>query len=99
MVVVPSYYESFGLVGLEAMASARPVVGFSHTGLSETVSDDAGILVKMSARNLAGAIDTLTGSHELREELGSNGRNKALVYDWSNIARLYGAIYEKVIEK
>ncbi|MCK4941743.1 glycosyltransferase [candidate division WOR-3 bacterium] len=99
MVVVPSYYESFGLVGLEAMASARPVVGFSHTGLSETVSEDAGILVKMSARNLAGAIDTLAGNHELRQELGKSGRNKVLAYDWSNIARVYQTIYEKVIEK
>lgn len=99
MVVVPSYYESFGLVGLEAMASARPVVAFSHTGLSETVSQDAGILVKMSARNLAGAIDTLSGNHELRQELGSTGRDRALAYDWSNIARQYRIIYEKVIEK
>ncbi len=99
MVVVPSYYESFGLVGLEAMASARPVVGFSHTGLSETVCEDAGILVKMGARNLAVAIDRLCGNHELRQELGNNGWAKALFYDWTNIARLYRGIYEKIIEK
>jgi D-inositol-3-phosphate glycosyltransferase len=99
MVVVPSYYESFGLVGLEAMASARPVVGFSHTGLSETVREDAGILVKMGARNLAGAIDVLSRDHDLRQALGNNGWAKALAYDWSNIARVYKGIYEKIIEK
>ncbi|KPK62840.1 hypothetical protein AMJ83_09535 [candidate division WOR_3 bacterium SM23_42] len=99
MVVVPSYYESFGLVGLEAMASARPVVGFSHTGLRETVGDDAGILVKMGARNLAQAIKTLLENHELRQKLGNWGRHKALVYDWSNIARRYQVIYEKVVQK
>jgi D-inositol-3-phosphate glycosyltransferase len=99
MVVVPSYYESFGLVGLEAMASARPVVGFSHTGLSETVREDAGMLVKMSARNLARAIDMLSRDHELRQELGNRGWAKAQVYDWSNIARVYKSIYEKIIEK
>lgn len=99
MVVVPSYYESFGLVGLEAMASARPVVGFSHTGLQETVGDDAGILVKMGARNLAQAIKTLLENHELRQKLGNWGRHKALSYDWSNIARRYQGIYEKVVQK
>jgi glycosyltransferase involved in cell wall biosynthesis len=81
------------------MASARPVVGFSHTGLSETVCEDAGILVKLGARNLAGAIEMLSGNHELRQELGNNGWSKALAYDWANIARVYKTIYEKIIEK
>jgi len=99
MLVVPSYYESFGLVGLEAMASARPVVGFSHTGLKETVGDDAGLLVKMGVRTLARAIKTLASDHELRQRLGYKGRKKALAYDWSNIAYEYKKIYEKVIEK
>lgn len=99
MVVVPSYYESFGLVGLEAMASARPVVGFSHTGLRETVGDDAGILVKMGARNLAQAIKILLENHCLRQELGKKGRSKAVAYDWLHIARRYQGIYEEAIQK
>jgi D-inositol-3-phosphate glycosyltransferase len=99
MLVVPSYYESFGLVGLEAMASARPVVGFSHTGLKETVSNDAGFLVRMGARNLAKAIDRLANDSELRYTLGANGRRKARAYDWSIIARRYRRLYEKIIQK
>ncbi|MDH4211002.1 MAG: glycosyltransferase [candidate division WOR-3 bacterium] len=99
MLVVPSHYESFGLVGLEAMASGRPVVGFSHTGLQETVGSDAGILVKMGVRNLARAIETLSREHGLRQRMGSNGRKKALAYDWSNIARKYKRLYGRVIEK
>ncbi len=99
MLVVPSYYESFGLVGLEAMASARPVVGFSHTGLSETVGDDAGVLVKFGVRDLARAIDGLASDHGLRHRLGRNGRRKALNFDWSNIAHRYERTYENIIEK
>ena len=99
MLVVPSYYESFGLVGLEAMASARPVVGFAHTGLKETVSDDSGILVGMSVRNLARAISRLAGDSQLRYKLGMNGSKKARAYDWSIIAHEYERLYEKIIQE
>jgi D-inositol-3-phosphate glycosyltransferase len=99
ILVVPSYYESFGLVGLEAMASARPVVGFSHTGLQETVGDDAGILVKMGARNLARAISLLMADPGLRQNLGRKGRAKALMYDWARIAREYMRVYENIIQE
>jgi|GEM_PF-1069720 len=98
MLVVPSYYESFGLVGLEAMASARPVVGFAHTGLQETVSNDSGLLVRMNVRNLSRAIDRLARDSQLRYRLGKNGRKKAKMYDWSVIAQKYRRLYEKIIE-
>ena len=99
MLVVPSHYESFGLVSLEAMASGRPVIGFSHTGLNETVGDDAGILVKMGVRDLARAIETLSREHELRQIMGNKGRKKAMAYDWYNIAQRYQRLYERVSEK
>jgi D-inositol-3-phosphate glycosyltransferase len=98
MLAVPSHYESFGLVGLEAMASARPVVGFSHTGLQETVGPDAGILVNMGVASLARAIETLLLDHDLRGRLGRRGVRKALAFDWSRIARVYQGVYERIIE-
>ena len=99
ILVVPSYYESFGLVGLEAMASARPVVGFNHTGLQETVGSDAGILVDMGSRNLARAIDLLMNDAGLRQRLGNQGRVKARQYDWTKIAQVYRGIYEKIAQE
>lgn len=98
MIIVPSYYESFGLVGLEAMASARPVIGFADTGLSETVGQNAGILVKRNARNLAHAISRLFDNQTLRHNLGANGRKKALNYSWEAIARRYYTTYENIIK-
>lgn len=99
MIIVPSYYESFGLVGLEAMASARPVIGFVDTGLSETVGQDAGILVKRNARTLAQAISCLFNNQTLRHNLGLQGRKKALTYSWEAISRQYYTIYEEIIKK
>lgn len=99
MLAVPSHYESFGLVGLEAMASARPVVGFAHTGLRETVGHDAGILVEMGVRDLARAIQTLLADPMLRYRLGRQGWRRARSFDWSNIAHIYERTYERIIEQ
>jgi D-inositol-3-phosphate glycosyltransferase len=99
MIIVPSYYESFGLVGLEAMASARPVIGFEDTGLSETVGRDAGILVKRNEHNLAQAMNQLLDDHNLRHDLASRGWKKAQKFDWHTIAVRYYTTYEKIIKK
>ncbi|MCK4575644.1 glycosyltransferase, partial [candidate division WOR-3 bacterium] len=98
ILVVPSYYESFGLVALEAMASARPVIGFEDTGLSETVGKNAGILVKRSARNLGQAIDYLIDKQELCYTLGLNGRRKAIGFKWGSISREYLKTYEGIVK-
>ncbi len=96
IVVIPSYYESFGLVGLEAMASARPVIGFDDTGLVETIGNDAGILVSRNEKNLARAISYLIRNKERRYELGIAGRKKAVAYDWRAIAAIYRKTYEAI---
>ncbi|HID32300.1 MAG TPA: glycosyltransferase, partial [bacterium (Candidatus Stahlbacteria)] len=96
MVVVPSYYESFGLVGLEAMASARPVIGFKDTGLSETVGDDAGLLISRGIKSLRQAIQSLINNPDLRHKLGLKGRKKALSFSWDRIAERYLKIYAEV---
>ena len=96
ILVVPSYYESFGLVALEAMASARPVIGFRDTGLAETVGDDAGILVERNAKNLGKAIEYLVDRRELCFKLGIKGRKKAIGFSWQHIAREYKDTYEAI---
>jgi D-inositol-3-phosphate glycosyltransferase len=96
IVIVPSYYESFGLVGLEAMASARPVIGFNDTGLAETIGSDAGLLVPRNATTLANAIIKLLHDPNLRYQMGFNGRKKVLAYEWRRIAKEYIATYEQI---
>lgn len=99
IVVIPSYYESFGLVGLEAMASARPVIGFHDTGLAETVGSDAGLLVERNEKRLAQAIVRLIENQELRHQMGMNGRKKAKTFDWSHIVAKYIKTYEEISKK
>ncbi len=96
MVIIPSYYESFGLTALEAMASARPVIGFKDTGLSETVGDDTGILVDRNEHHLARAVDLLLKNKNLRYSLGLNGRKNVLHYSWKDIAYNYLIAYDNI---
>lgn len=96
IVIMPSFYESFGLVALEAMSSARPVIGFQGTGLAETVGDAAGILVRHSERSLARAIDHILRNDTLGMALGMRGRSRALRFDWRHIAARYRTTYEAI---
>ena len=74
--VAPSRYESFGLVFVEAMREARPVIGCAAGGMPEVVSDGVnGLLVAPGdSAALAGAIATLAESPELRASMGRAGR-------------------------
>jgi glycosyltransferase involved in cell wall biosynthesis len=81
-VVVPSvWYENFPTVALEALACARPVVASRIGGIPEIVDDGInGILVEPgNSSELAGAIDRLRESRSLVRDMGTAGRDKALV--------------------
>lgn len=74
--VAPSLYESFGLIYIEAMAHAKPVIGSGVGGVPEVIKHGStGILVPPKDYNsLAGAIITLIQDEALREEIGKRGR-------------------------
>lgn len=80
VVVVPSLWpEPLGLVGLEAMACARPVVSFATGGIGEWLSDgETGFLVPPGdAGALAAAIDRLLAEPATAASMGQRGRETA----------------------
>jgi glycosyltransferase involved in cell wall biosynthesis len=80
VVVVPSMGEGFGMVALEAMERARPVIAANIGGLGELVRDgETGILVPAGeAEPLAEAIVRVAGDLELARAMGDAGRRRAL---------------------
>ena len=86
--VLPSYYESFGMVALEAMACGSPVVASRVGGLQSTVRDgETGLLVpEGDPCALAGTITRVLGDGALRWRLGREGRRWALQHRWPCVA-------------
>ena len=76
VIVVPSMGEGFGMVALEAMERARPVIAASIGGLGELVEDgETGVLVAPGeAEPLAAAIVRVAGDLERAARMGEAGR-------------------------
>lgn len=101
VVVMPSYYESFGMVALEAMACGTPVIASRVGGLVFTVVDRVtGFLVPSGEPEaLADRLEWLMRHPAERERMGRQGRLRALQYAWPYIADKVEALFEKVLAK
>ncbi len=93
--VLPSRHEPFGIVNLEAMALARPIVASRVGGVPEIVSDDEnGMLVPPGdAEALADALARLLADEAWRRRLGDAGRARAARFTWPEIAGQYLEVY------
>jgi D-inositol-3-phosphate glycosyltransferase len=86
--VVPSYYESFGMVALEAMACGSPVIASRVGGLVTTVRDGVtGFLVPESdVAALAERVAALVADPDLRWRIGREGVRWAAQHRWPCVA-------------
>ena len=87
ILVLPSEYEAFGIVLLEAAAAATPVIGTRVGGIPEAMSDEEnGFLVDYNDPvMLATKISSLIGDEKLCQELGNHGRMFSKRFSWSSL--------------
>jgi glycogen(starch) synthase len=100
--VVPSLFEPFGIVALEAMAAQSPVVVSDTGGLSEIVEHDVtGVKVYINnPDSLAWGITRILLDKEYAKNVRANAYKKVReVYNWNNIARQTKALYEAVLNE
>jgi D-inositol-3-phosphate glycosyltransferase len=99
--VVPSYYESFGLVALEAMACGVPVVASRVGGLRETVQDGrTGYLVPWRCPEpFAERLELLLANEPLRRSLGRMARGAVERYRWSEVATRVENVYHELVSQ
>lgn len=94
IVVVPSRYESFGLVVLEAMAAGKPLVATSVGGIPSVVSAGRNaVLVPPEAGAIADGILELIRAPGLRAEMAKANAIDVAAYSWTEIAPRYVALY------
>ncbi len=100
--VVPSHYEPFGLVAIEAMASNTPVIASDVGGLQYTVvSEETGLLAPPQDNEaFATAINRILADPQWRDQLGSNARKRVEdKFSWQGVASQLNELYIRLIEE
>jgi glycosyltransferase involved in cell wall biosynthesis len=94
--VLPSAYETFGLVIYEAWASALPAVVSDQC----CVEDPRGTrIVGRDPREVAAAIRELASDQELRRRVGEQARSRAELFPWSRSVRETVHLYKLVLDQ
>jgi D-inositol-3-phosphate glycosyltransferase len=86
--VIPSYYESFGLVGLESLACGTPVVS-TQVGAMESIlqeGETGNVVSKPNPRLLANGIEAFISMPPSKRLSPNAIRMSVLKFDWSNVA-------------
>lgn len=99
--VLPSIYEDYGIVNLEALSCGTPVIATRVGGVPEIVKDgENGFLVKPGdSEELASAIDRLMGDPVLQRKMGEEGAKIVLEkFSWGKIIERLEEIYSSVIK-
>ena len=99
--VVPSYYESFGLVAVEAMACGLPVVASRVGGLVSTVTDGVtGFLIPWRCPGpFAEKLGVLVENPELRANFSRAARRSVERFAWRSVALQVAGLYDEVLAR
>lgn len=101
VLVMPSLYESFGMVALEAMACGTPVIASEVGGLGYLVKNGVtGFTIPDSDPGvLCESLSKLLGDHDLRQRMGEHAEQYAQDYAWEKIATQIVEVYRELTEK
>ncbi|MBR61382.1 MAG: glycosyl transferase family 1 [Dehalococcoidia bacterium] len=93
--IFPSYYESFGLVALEAMASGTPVVASRVGGLPQLIKNgETGYLVPFRCpESFTEKLEVILSNPILQDAIGASARRDAMDYSWGNAAKKLARFY------
>src|SRR5215210_6627075 len=101
LTVVPSIYEPFGLVALEAMASGCACIVADTGGLREIVPANDRVGLRFNGgdpEHLAIMVERLLTDEPLRDRLVAEASEHVLSFDWADVARQVAGVYEEVAD-
>jgi|TARA_B110000263_G_scaffold88114_1_gene76957 glycosyltransferase involved in cell wall biosynthesis len=99
VLVLPSEYEAFGIVLLEAAAANTPVIGTRVGGIPEAMSENKnGLIVDYNnSKELSKAIFSILEDSNMAKEMGDFGREFSKNFSWTNIIDLIENEYNLLI--
>ena len=98
--VVPSLYEPFGFVALEAMASGCPCIVADTGGLREVVPAGERVGLRFNGgdpEHLGVMIERLLVDEQLRDRLVTEASEHVLSFDWSDVAQRTTTVYQDLM--
>ena len=101
--VLPSIsrLEAFGIVGLEAMSSQKPVILSDIPGVRDVIEDGKeGLLSRPTdPKDIAEKVNTLIDDPKLRVEMGESGRKRVMEkFSWDVIGQRYKDLYDRILD-
>jgi D-inositol-3-phosphate glycosyltransferase len=98
MCILPSRYESFGMVALEAMACGTPVIASKVGGLASFIQNGmSGLLIPEGDEvSLAEKILLLLTNTSFKDTLGGEARNRALEFSWPLVTQQVLSLYQNM---
>ncbi|HCM37603.1 MAG: Glycosyltransferase [Candidatus Gottesmanbacteria bacterium GW2011_GWB1_43_11] len=99
VLLLPSYYEGFGLPVVEAFASGCPVITSDKGSLGEVAAGASLIVEPDDVSGMAKAIHSILTDQELGRKLIKKGKNKLSQFTWKKTADQTFNVYNSVLDK
>ncbi|MGC9065698.1 MAG: glycosyltransferase [Candidatus Ratteibacteria bacterium] len=101
IVVIPSLWEGFPVIALEAMACGKPIIATKVGDLPEILQHRiSGLLVEPgNPQDLANSILMLAADHNMRIQMGNNAKNQVEKFSATDMVKKYSEIYNRLIVK
>ena len=96
ILVLPSFYEGFGLPVIEAMACGCPVVASNVSSMPELCGEAAILIDPYDADSITGGISSLLGNKGLRERFINKGYEQVKSFKWEITARNYVKVFRNI---